>query len=91
MNLIDISDLGFWADKPASKVGLPELMSRLVRATNTKIKDLKIPKGKSTFRGRCDGIIVSGEESEFVPKGYPAWEFGTLADCAGKMRYPLRR
>jgi hypothetical protein len=84
MKLIDISDLVFWADKPASKAGLPELISRLVRATHTKIKDLNIPKGKSTFRGGWDGFIISADESEFVPKGYSAWEFGTQADYVGK-------
>ena len=43
-----------------------------------------MPKGKSTFRGGWDGIVVTPEGTEFVPKGVSLWEFGTTGDAKGK-------
>lgn len=84
MKWIDTSDLKFWASKPTAKADLPLLISRLIRATTTKITSLSMPKGKSTFRGGWDGIVVTPEGTEFVPEGVSLWEFGTTGDAKGK-------
>ena len=43
-----------------------------------------MPKGKSTFRGGWDGIVMTPEQTEFVPMGVSLWEFGTTGDAKGK-------
>lgn len=84
MKWIDTSDLELWASKPASKADLPLLVSRLIRATTTKIAALSMPKGKSINRGGWDGIVMASEGTEFVPAGRSFWEFGTTANAKGK-------
>lgn len=84
MKWIDTSDLELWASKPAAKADLPLLISRLIRATTTKITTLNIPKGKSTNRGGWDGIVMASEANEFIPAGISLWEFGTTANAKGK-------
>ena len=84
MKWIDTSDIKLWASKPSSKADLPLLISRLIRATTTKITNMSIPKGKSTFRGGWDGFVNASEGTEFVPEGVSLWEFGTTGDAKGK-------
>lgn len=84
MKWIDTSDLELWASKPAAKSDLALLVSRLIRATTTKLTNLSIPKGKSTNRGGWDGIVISSEVTEFVPAGVSLWEFGTTGNAKGK-------
>ena len=80
MKWIDINDLNYWAGNPDSKFTFPELISRLIRATTTKLSELNIPKGKAVYRGGWDGIVISPSSTEFVPEGVSLWEFGTEKD-----------
>jgi hypothetical protein len=84
MKYIDTSDLALWASKPTSKAELPLLISRLIRSTTTRLTSLSIPKGKGTYRGGWDGVVISPSETEFVPEGLSLWEFGTTRGAAGK-------
>ena len=84
MKWIDTSDLELWASKPTAKADLPLLISRLIRATTTKITNLSIPKAKSTNRGGWDGVVMASEATEFVPVGVSLWEFGTTENAKGK-------
>lgn len=63
---------------------LPELITRLIRATANDLKLLIIGKGKGIYRGGWDGKVISNIDSEFVPIGTNLYEFGCEADFKGK-------
>lgn len=84
MKLIDKNDIEYWSNMPSSIHDLPLLISRLIRATSINLKQLLIPKDKNIYRGGWDGIVISSDETEFIPEGISLWEFGTGSDYIQK-------
>jgi hypothetical protein len=84
MKLVTKDNLERWADTTFSKALLPDLISRLVRATTPASTKANFPSGSATYIGGWDGIVHCETETAYVPQGISLWEFGTSSDCKGK-------
>lgn len=56
---------------------MPLLLRDLIWASATTLSHIGIPGGDSVYRPGFDGIVISDEETPFVPAGRSVWEIGT--------------
>ena len=56
---------------------LPELVKRLVLASNTSVSNHRFPSMDDIWAPGYDGVAVCNEETKYVSKGMSVWEFGT--------------
>ncbi|MBO9703677.1 MAG: hypothetical protein J7604_25960 [Sporocytophaga sp.] len=76
MKWIDSTKLSQWADKKECEGLLPELIRRLIIASNKNLLEISIPSGDSIYKPGWDGRCVCDIQSLYVPKGLSFWEFG---------------
>lgn len=84
MTRLSRSDLISWADTKSSEGQLPELIRRLIVASNPTIEAILLPFGDSVGRSGLDGYVVAKCGSKYVPEGASIWEFGTNKDHVTK-------
>ena len=70
------SDLINWAETKAAEGLLPELIRRLVVASNTTLEMIVMPYGDSVGRSGLDGYVSAKTASSYVSEGESVWEFG---------------
>jgi len=84
MKLISRNDIENWAKTAISKSDLPELISKLVRATTPSSTRINFPSGSTAFIGGWDGEVFCAENTSYVPEGCSLFELGTEANPKGK-------
>ena len=80
----DVSEICNWADLNTAEGQLPELVSRLILATTPQLSHLDMPSGSAVWMPGWDGLITSGTETPWVPKGTSAWELSRRKDIGTK-------
>jgi hypothetical protein len=84
---VTAQDLDRWAATPPSKLLLPELLRRLVRATvpADHLKKLDFPSEAEVHRPGYDGTTVTTKGTLYVPEGVGLWELGCeVGNARGK-------
>jgi len=84
MNWITAGDLERWADTLDARARLPQLVRKLIFATDDSVVKRDFPAGEGVQRPGWDGILESASGSEFVPLGISRWEMGVDKDPASK-------
>ena len=74
---IDAKDIAHWADTPDARNQLPDLIRRLILATDPSVTRCEMPSGSATDLPGWDGIVDSANGTAYVPAGRSGWEFGT--------------
>lgn len=64
---------------------LPEIVKRLIMASNSSVLEHRFPSGNDIWAPGYDGIANCEISSEFVCKGKSVWEFGTNEDSLAKI------
>lgn len=77
---VDATDLSHWADRLDSHSLLPELISRLIRATTQNTAVAKFRSGDSIQQSGWDGTCEVAGTYEFIPSGKSGWELTTQKD-----------
>ena len=77
----DITD---WADTKAAEGKLPELIRKLILASNSSIEFIVFPFGDSVGRSGLDGFVRTGVPSPYVADGESVWECGRNDDHVRK-------
>ncbi|MGA8474542.1 MAG: hypothetical protein WB681_05695 [Candidatus Cybelea sp.] len=72
--LITSADLISWADRVESPVGLPTLISMLIRASAGADAILRFPAGEGVRDPGWDGTCESPRSADYVPEGSSRWE-----------------
>lgn len=75
--LIEASDLVVWADSRDGQAGMPELLSRLIRAERGVAASVRFPSGDSVAQHGWDGEVRVVGASVRIPDGQSGWETGT--------------
>lgn len=75
--LIEASDLVVWADSRDGQAGMPELLSRLIRAERGVAARVRFPSGDSVAQHGWDGEVRVVGASVRIPDGQSGWETGT--------------
>lgn len=75
--LIEASDLVVWADSRDGQAGMPELLSRLIRAERGVAASVRFPSGDSIAQHGWDGEVRVVGASVRIPDGQSGWETGT--------------
>lgn len=91
MNWISTNDLNQWANSRECQDTLPKLISRLVRASASKVTKLNFPSGDHVQRGGWDGILICEELTSFVPEGVSLWEFGAGKGVTTKLNADYKK
>ena len=76
MKWITSTDLKQWADTRDSQGLLPELITRLIRATSKDVNTIKFPCGDAIHLSGWDGVLDSNERIYNVSSGISLWECG---------------
>ncbi len=84
MTRLTRTDLINWADTTQARGQLPELIRRLVLASNQTVEALEMPYGDSIGRSGLDGYVRATVASPYVVVGESVWEFGTNKDHVRK-------
>ena len=71
------TDLINWADATESEGMFPELIRRLIVASNRTVETIVMPYGDSVGRSGLDGYVRANSASAYVPAGESVWELGT--------------
>jgi hypothetical protein len=79
-NLVDALDLETWANRRDAEGLLPELIVRLIYATNSRITRFHFPFGEGVRQRGADGMLIAEEGTDYVPLGASTWEVGAGAD-----------
>jgi transcriptional regulator with XRE-family HTH domain len=74
---VDATDLSHWADRRDGQDTMPELISRLIRASKGHSAHLCFPSADSVSQPGWDGLCEVDEGTEHIPSGRSAWEIGT--------------
>ena len=74
---IDAKDIAHWADTPDARNQLPDLIRRLILATDPSVTRCEMPSGSATDLPGWDGIVDSANGTAYVSAGRSGWEFGT--------------
>ena len=82
--LATANDLNNWADRLPSKNLFPELIRRLVIATNPHLTYVAFTSQEGVQLGGWDGITNASATTAFVPAGEVGWELGTDKAKKGK-------
>jgi len=79
LNHISATELDAWSRSNSRRAQeiLPELIIRLILATSDKIISHNFPIEKGIQFAGYDGVLESGEQTNFFPKGKSVWECGT--------------
>ncbi len=79
IRLIDATDLSNWANRRSCQDTLPELISRLIRASMGPAASLLFPSGDSVQQSGWDGVckIDAATSDPYIPSGASGWEIGT--------------
>ena len=77
---IDAADIENWANRLDGRADLPELISRLVRASAPQVTRVHFPSRESSDYGGWDGITENPQASEYVPADSTGWEIGAQAN-----------
>lgn len=64
---------------------LPELVKRLILASNTSVTNHRFPSMDEVWAPGYDGVAVCNEETKYVSKGKSVWEFGTNNNSLAKI------
>lgn len=73
---IEASDLNDWANRRAGQDGMPELLSRLIRAACGPEAKIRFPSGDSVQFSGWDGQCVVANGWGPIPDGGSGWEIG---------------
>ncbi len=84
MKWITSTDIKQWADTRDAQSVLPELVTRLIRATTSNITQIRFPSGDAVHLTGWDGILESSERIYNIESGLSLWECGTNADTKNK-------
>lgn len=84
MKWITSTDIKQWADRRDAQSVLPELVTRLIRATTSNITQIRFPSGDAVHLTGWDGILESSERIYNIDSGLSLWECGTNADTKNK-------
>ncbi len=78
---IDATDLAQWAERRDGQDTMPELLSRLIRATTGRAS-LRFPSQDSVQQPGWDGIceVPGSSQYQYIPAGCSVWEIGTQRD-----------
>ena len=79
MTLASATDLAQWAGRRDAQGGLPQLVRRLVAATNRTLTRVSFRSGEGVALPGWDGLVHAEFASAFVPAGLSAWEMGVGA------------
>lgn len=91
MTRLTRTDLINWADTRLSEGLFPELMRRLIVASNLAVEALVMPYGDSVGRSGLDGYVRAKSASGYVPEGESVWEFGTNKEHASKANSDFKK
>ena len=69
-------DLFAWANTTVAQGQLPQLMHRLIAASNASLEVLSMPFGDSIGRSGLDGFTLTSKPCSIVPEGDAVWEMG---------------
>ena len=69
-------DLFAWANTTAARGRLPQLIHRLIAASNANVEVLSMPFGDSIGRSGLDGFTFTSKSCSIVPEGEAVWEMG---------------
>lgn len=75
-HLPDLQDLSQWADRTTSRAELPNLVRRLIKATNDSVVVLDMGGGEDVDHGGYDGLVFATRGTPMVPEGSSVWEMG---------------
>jgi len=78
------TDLINWADTKLSEGQLPELIRRLIIASNKTLEAVVVPYGNSVGRSGLDGYVRSSASSAYIAAGESVWELGTNKEHVSK-------
>ena len=84
MKWITSTDINQWADRRDAQSVLPELVSRLIRATSSNITQIRFPSVDAVHLTGWDGILESPERIYNIESGLSLWECGTNANTKNK-------
>ena len=76
MTRVSNDDIIDWADTKAAEGQLPELIRRLILASNPTIEEIVFPYGDSVGRSGLDGFVRVKASSPYVAEGDSVWECG---------------
>ncbi len=91
MTRLSRSDLINWADTKPSEGQLPELIRRLIMASNSAVETIVMPYGDSVGRSGLDGYVYAKSSSSHVPEGASIWELGTNKDHVRKANEDFKK
>lgn len=80
MSRLSKQDLAEWANTKNAEGQLPELIRRLILASNPSIELIVFPYGDSIGRSGLDGYVRAREASPYVAEGCSVWECGRNKD-----------
>jgi hypothetical protein len=89
-NLVDALDLETWANRRDAEGVLPELIFRLIHATNSRITRIHFPFGEGVRQRGADGMLIAEEGTGYVPLGASSWEVGAGGDPGRKANEDYR-
>ena len=84
MKWINSTDIKQWADRRDAQSVLPELVTRLIRATTSNITQIRFPSGDAVHLTGWDVILESSEDIYNIESGLSLWECGTNANTKNK-------
>lgn len=64
---------------------LPELVKRLILASNTLVTEKRFPSKDDIWAPGYDGVVYCKKETDYVKAGMSVWEFGTNDDSLDKI------
>lgn len=76
MNLVTATDIAQWSERRDAQHTLPQVVRRLISATNKSILRLSVRAGEGVALPGWDGVAETPEASLFVPSGLSVWEMG---------------
>ncbi len=91
MTVLTRTDIFSWADTKHAEGQLPELIRRLVVASNQTLNALVMPYGDSVGRSGLDGYIHAGNASTYIPDGESVWELGTNKNHVSKANSDFKK
>ena len=90
---INANEIDLWAksDPRRAQEILPSLMIRLILTTSKKIHDFNFQIEEGIQFPGYDGVLDSGETTNFFPEGKSVWEFSTEKDAISKFRKDIEK
>lgn len=89
MTRLTRNDLINWADTKSAELQLPELVRRLIVASNRNLDVVVVPYGDSVGRSGLDGYVRASVASPYVTAGGSVWEIGRNKDHVSKANKDL--